>query len=97
MNNHFKWRLLLSLLPPGFAALMLLSCSTDDAPSVASEHVTVLSRSNSDSNVIDAATAEHVAVKFSTIPVDGVERAAKSVSNTVTINNADGIPVILLI
>lgn len=80
-------------LSVAIAALMLSSCVTDDAPSVAPQPSTVLSRSNSVSKVIDVATAEHVAEKFSTIPVDGVERTAKSVVNTVTINNADGVPV----
>ncbi|MDE6587024.1 MAG: Spi family protease inhibitor [Paramuribaculum sp.] len=93
MNTHFKWKLLMLPFSVAIAALMLSSCMTDDTPSVTSEHSTVLSRSSSVSNVIDAATAEYVAEKFSTIPVDGVERTAKSVSNTVTINNADGIPV----
>lgn len=96
MNSFFPLQPLKSLLPAVCIVLSLTACDSDDTPSVVdTSDVSVLSRSSdtSTSVTIDAATAEYVAVKFSTRPVDGVARQPKTVDNTLAINNSAGIPV----
>lgn len=98
MIKKFLWKLFIPVFLTASATVLPSSCTTDD-PLIDSQAIALnsdrpISRSSDKSSFVDQATAEEVAKKFSSTLVEGEEeQQAKSISNTVTINNNDGLPV----